>query len=131
MDIFESFATDEKLEVEGSWFPLTTKSSVLVGREGNTRYSARLRDAFSKNQIDLDAGGKDADNLADMLVVEVMADTILLGWKGLSYKGKAVEYSPEMARTMLRIKDFRKKVVEFSRTFAAYQAKAEEEQKNV
>ncbi len=130
MDIFAQYATDEQAEVEGRWFPLTSKAKLLVGRAGNTNFNTQLRAALAKNQIDLDAGGVDADNLAEGLIVDVMASTILLGWEGLEYKGRQVAYSPEMARTMLRIKDFRKKVTALSETLEAFKAKAEAEQGN-
>ena len=130
MDIFAQFATDESAEVEGRWFPLNKTAKLLLARSGNTNFNAQLRAALAKNQIDLDAGGVDADNLAEGLIVDVMATTILLGWEGLEYKGRAVSYSPEMARTMLRIKDFRKKVSGFSESMEAYRAKAETAQGN-
>ena len=130
MDIFAAYATDEKAELEGQWFPLGKDCSLLVARSGNAVYTAALRKALEKNQIDLEGGGPDADFLAESLIVDVMASTILLGWKGLSFKGKDVEHSCEMAKTMLRVKDFRKKVTNFSDNFEAFRVKAETAQGN-
>lgn len=130
MDIFAAFATDEKSENEGHWFQLSKTSKVLVARSGNPAYTSALRKAIEKNQIDLEGGGSDADFLAEGVMVDVMAHTVLLGWKGLSFKGKDVEYSVDMAKTMLRVKDFRKKIVGFSDNFEAFRVKAEEAQGN-
>lgn len=131
MDIFSTFATDEKAENEGHWFSLGKTSKVLVARAGNPDYTSALRKALEKNQIDLEGGGADADHLAEALMVDVMAATVLLGWKGLSFKGKDVEHSVEMAKTLLRVKDFRKKISGFSDNFEAFRVKAETEQGNV
>lgn len=130
MDIFATYATDEKAELEGQWFPLGKDCRVLVARAGNPAYTAALRKALEKNQIDLESGGPDADFLAESLMVDVMSATILLGWEGLSFKGKDVAHSVDMARTMLRVKDFRKKVTGFSDNFEAFRVKAETAQGN-
>jgi hypothetical protein len=131
MDIFAQYATDEKTEVEGATFQLSKTASVRVARAGNTRYTAALRKALEKNQLDLEGADAAADFLAETIMVEVMADTILLGWTGLSFQGKEVPYSAEMARNMLRVKDFRKKIAGFADNFEAFRAKAEEKQGNV
>lgn len=130
MDIFAAYATDEKAEVEGQWFPIGKDARLLVARAGNPSYTSALRKALEKNQIDLEGGGPDADALAENLMVDVMAGTILLGWEGLSFKGQEVKHSTEMAKTMLRIKDFRKKVSAFSDNFEAFRLKAEVAQGN-
>lgn len=130
MDIFATFATDEKAENEGKWFPLGKNARVLVARDGNPAYVAALRKSLEKNQIDLEGGGPDADYLAETLMVDVMAGNTLLGWEGLSFKGKVVEYSIEMARTLLRVKDFRKKIAGLASNFEAFRVKSEAEQGN-
>lgn len=130
MDIFATYATDEQLEVEGAWFDLSKTAKVRVARANNENYLATLRKKLNSNQHALDVGGKEADELAEGLIVEAMSETILLDWKGLQFKKKDVPYSKEMARTMLRIKDFRKRISGFADTFEAFKVKAEEEQGN-
>jgi hypothetical protein len=130
MDIFAAFATDEKLEVEGKWFPLSKTASVLVARSGNPDYIKQLRAKMKDAQLDL-SGGDEADQVAEEIMIDVMAETVLKGWKGIKDKaGAAVPYSVEQARTYLRVKDFRKKVSGFSESFEAFRVKAEEEQGN-
>ena len=65
---------------------------------------------------------------ARVMMEDVMAETLLLGWEGITQDGKPVPYSREQARTYLRIKDFRKKIAGFSDNFEAFRAKAEAEQ---
>lgn len=130
MDIFSAFATDEKLEVEGKWFPLSKTARVLVARAGNPNYVAALRKALEKNQLDLENSGPEADHLAEQVMIDVISSTILLGWEGLSFKGKATDHSVAAAKQFLQVKDFRKKITGFSESFAAFKVKADEEQGN-
>lgn len=130
MDIFATFASDEKAELEGQWFPLSKTAKVLVARSGNTNYVAALRKTLEKNQMDLNSGGPEAEQLAEQALIDVMSSTILLGWEDLSFQGKSVSYSVEMAKTMLRVKDFRKKVSGFADSFEAFRVKADVEQGN-
>lgn len=127
MDIFASFATDEALENEGKWFNLSKTAKVRVARSGNAKYIKQLRKKLEENRIDLDSQGDDANELAEKVMVEVIADTILLGWEGLEYRGKPLEYSRLNARLVLQLKDFRKKIVGFSESFEAFKLKQEEE----
>lgn len=131
MDIFATFATDEKAESEGQWFPLGKTAKVLVARAGNPAYTAALRKSLDKNAMALEGVGPDQDFLAETLMVDVISATVLLGWEDISFKGKTVEYSVEMAKTLLRVKDFRKKIVGFSDNFEAFRVKAETAQGNV
>lgn len=129
MDILSSYTTDEKLENEGKVFPLSKDSSLLVARSGNTKYVAMLRKQMQEAQLDL-ASGDEADQLAEAILIDVMAKTLLLGWKGLTEGGVEVAYSVEKAKEYLRIKDFRRKVSGFADNFEAFKLKAEAEQKN-
>lgn len=130
MDILSSYTTDEKLENEGKVFPLSKDSSLLVARSGNTKYVAMLRKQMQEAQLDL-ASGDEADQLAEAILIDVMAKTLLLGWKGLTEGGVEVTYSVDKAKEYLRIKDFRRKVSGFADNFEAFKLKAEAEQKNV
>lgn len=130
MDIFAAFATDEKLEAEGKWFPLSKTAKIRVARSGNPKYVALLRAKMKEAQLDL-SSGDEADQLAEEVLIDVMSQTILTGWEGITDKdGKAVPFSAEAARTYLRIKDFRRKVDGLSQNFEAFRVKAEAEQGN-
>jgi hypothetical protein len=129
MDIFSSFATDEKLETEGKVFPLSKTASVLVARSGNPKYVALLRKKMAEAQLDL-TSGDEGDQLAESILIDVMAETILLGWKGVQEAGTDVPYSVAKARDYLKLKDFRRKISGLSENFESFKLKAEVEQKN-
>jgi len=130
MDIFSTFATDEALEVEGKWFNLSKTTRVKVARAGNAKYVKLLRKKLDENRIDLDSQGEEANDLAEKIMVEVMADTILLDWEDIQFRGKPMEYSRLNARLLLQIKDFRKKVAGFSESFEAFKVADEVAQGN-
>jgi len=134
LDIFAEYATDEALENNGTIFPLARGASLLIARAGNRRYSRGISAAVDLKRVELEAGPNATEAaldaaavVSDEIFVEVMADTILLGWNKLAFKGKELEYSPENARMMLRIKDFRKLVAGLSERVEAFKVKAEVE----
>lgn len=130
MDIFSSFATDETLEVQGIWHNLSKTARVKVARSGNARYKAVLRAKFTAAQLDL-SQGEEADQLAEAVLIDVMAETILVGWEGLTYQGKEAPYSVELAKTFLKVKDFRAKIDGLAGNMEAFRIKADVAQGNV
>jgi len=130
MDIFSTFATDEVAEAEGRWFPLSKTAKVLVARTGNANYIKALRQRMKDNQIDAEDNSEENEKLVTSLIVETMAETILLGWKGLEYKGKAMEYTKANAVTLLEVKDFRKRISDIADKADSFRLKEEEEAGN-
>lgn len=130
MDIFEHFATDSLAETEGRELKLSKTAKLLVARASNRRHADAIRKAVEAGKIDLNDNSEQGNEVAEEVMIDIMADTILLGWSGISYQGRVVEYSPEMARTLLRIKDFRAKVNAFANNFENFKAKGEAAQGN-
>jgi hypothetical protein len=129
MDIFAAFATDSKLENEGKWFPLSKTARVLVARSGNEKYTEMLRAKLKEAQLD-GMPEKEANAVAEELVIDVLATTVLLKWEGLTYQGKPAPVSVEMAKVFLTVKDFRKKISGFADNFDAFRVQEEVEQGN-
>ena len=130
MDIFAKFATDEILEVEGRWVDLDKSSKIRVARMNNEKYQVEFRKQYAENKATLEKGDEEADELAKQIFISVMAQTILVGWEGIAYKGKAMKYSVENAKKLLQHKDFRVLVEAEASAFEGYRAKLEEEQGN-
>lgn len=128
VDIFAQYATDENLENNGTWFPLSGDARLLVARSGNRKYGKALTKHVELNRASLDLGGDTADALSDSIMVDVLAESILLGWENVAFKGADMPYSVENAKTLLAIKDFRKQVVQFADNVEGYKYKQESEQ---
>ena len=130
MDIFATYATDEVAELEGRWFPLSKKAKVLVARTGNAHYIKALRERMKENQIDSEDASEENEKLVTSLIVETMAETILLGWKELEYKGQGLEYSKKNAVMLLEVKDFCKRIGDIADKAESFRIKQEEEAGN-
>jgi len=130
MDIFATYATDEVAEVEGRWVPLSKTAKVLVARTGNPNYIKALRQRMKDNQIDPEDNSEENEKLVTGLIVETMAETILLGWKDIEYKGQKLEYSKKNAVTLLEVKDFRKRISDIADKAESFRIKQEEEAGN-
>ena len=128
LDIFAQYATDETLEENGTWFPVGGGARVLVARSGNRKYGKMLTKEVERNKKALDLNDDAADKLSEEIMIAVIADTILLGGEDVTFKGKALEYSPANARKLLAIKDFRKAVAQFADDVSAFKFKETEEQ---
>ena len=137
MDIFNQFATNEEAENKGTWFPFGD-CELLVARGGNRYYERLMMKLYNENRVvlegfdtDDDQKVEEADKASDKIMIEVMARTILKGWRGnFMYKGQPLEYSVENAKLVLQHRPFRIKVGEFADDSAAFELKKEVEQGN-
>ncbi len=127
MDIFKTFATDTAKETDGIWVDIGD-AQFLVARAGNQKYAKKLSKLFERNQKLLERKDAAADKLSEKLMVEVLAETILLDWKNVQYEDKDLAYSRESAEMLLNIKDFRKQIMQLSDDFNAYKMVQEDDQ---
>lgn len=127
LDIFEAYATDEEAEENGVWVPLGEDTELLIARDGNDECERLVERLMMEKADKLAAGGDLAKKAQREIEIEVTAATILKGWKGVSYKGEAIEYSDENARKVLQHKDFRRRVLFHARQRDAYLQKYEAE----
>jgi hypothetical protein len=129
-DLFTNFATDEVAENAGTWRDISPTASLLIARSGNRAYARMLSAEVEKNRLLLDAKGDAADAKSDDILVAVVAETILLDWKGITYKGADLPYSKANAQLVLRLKDFRALVQKLADETSSYKLKLEVEQGN-
>jgi hypothetical protein len=127
MDIYATYATDEDAEVNGVWQHLGD-ANLLIARANNPRYARMLTSLAEKHQLALDKGDDDSDALSNKLLIDVFAETILLGWENVSYNGESLPYTLENARKVLAHKDFRREVARLAESIDAYRVKVEEAQ---
>lgn len=128
MDVFAAYATDEKKELEGVWSDIGDGAQLLVARAGNRKYARLLGSQIEKHQRALDTKNDAADELSDKILAEVMAQTVLLGWKNIKFKGSELSYSVDNAKMLLAVKDFRSLVSRLSNDFDSYRVAQEEAQ---
>ena len=127
LDVFAQYATDETAELEGVWIP-HGDAKFLIARSGNRHYGKELSRLVEQNKVLLDAKDDAADKLSEQIMIDVLASTILLGWEGVGFKGQPLTYTKENAMMLLGVKDFRRKVVEWSDDLTHFKAKLVEDQ---
>jgi len=128
LDLFSQFATDENLENNGAWHDIGGDAKLLVARGGNRKYVKLLTKLVEQNKRILDGGGEAADAKSDEIMTTVIADTLLLGWEGVIYKGKELTYSGDNVKLVLGMKEFRKLVAKLADDQEAYRVREEAEQ---
>lgn len=109
IDLFKEFATNPQAEQEGVWEPYAEGVEFLIARSHNKAFDRMITSLVAKNKRILDSKGDAASAKSEELMIETMAKTILLGWKGdFQFQGQPMgEYTVEKAKKLLAIKDFR------------------------
>lgn len=142
MDIFAVFATDPNKELKGVWEAIGPAEKalpdgspdpdsvpmILVARANNRRYGRLLTAQYEANRTFLEQKTEASEELGERITVDIMAQSILLGWKNLTYQGEALPeaWSHESAKKLLSHGDFRTLVSKISNDTAKY--KIEQEQ---
>lgn len=112
---FARFRTDEAAENEGVWFEVGEGFEIKVARLGNRKHAetyARLTSTPAVRGVVADK--KLTDEQAIRIMVEAMADAILIDWKNLEEDGNPIPFSREKALELLDVKDFRALVHDFA-----------------
>lgn len=130
MDIFATYAVDESKELNGAAQKIGD-STFYIARAGNAKYVKLLQAEVEKHQKALDMKDDNADKVSDQIMIDVIAETVLLGWDDtVTYKGEAFPYSKANARELLSHKEFRREIMRRADDFSAYKATLEVEVKN-
>jgi hypothetical protein len=131
MDIRKVFGTDKKSEIEGTWIDIGKGVRIKVARIGNPENSKLAQKLWRPYRAAHRANSL-PDEVADELMIEAIARTILVGWEGVEADGKPLPYSYENAKALLsEVPDFRQLVWGFANEAATFRREQEEaEQKN-
>jgi hypothetical protein len=103
LDIDKVFGYDEAMARDGVKMILDSKGEqyFLVRRIPNPDYERRLSQEFRRNKKILDLETEDSEKLSQKLMADVLARTVLLGWEGISLKGKKLAFNHENAVKLL------------------------------
>jgi hypothetical protein len=100
MDV-SKFQTNKSMEEEGVWVDVDGNGTrIKVARINNARYKKYFQKITKpyKRQI---RTGTLSEDLAEKLLVDALANTILLDWKGFTKEGQDFPYSVDHARLFL------------------------------
>jgi len=111
MDIKKTFATDKEAEKGGVWFEIGEGGHVKIARLNNPIYRANFRKKIEPYRQAVEMGTMDDDS-ADKILIQVLAETIVVDWKGLTDEGENVPFTRDKAiELMTEYPDFRNFIV--------------------
>lgn len=126
LDIFAEFAVDDG----GVWHPYAGDVEFLIARANNAKFRRRISYFYEKHRRLLDGKSEAAEAKSNEIMATVMAETILLGWKGkVKFQGQVLEYSKPNAEKLLAVAPFREWVSKMSNDEHAYKVVKDEEDK--
>lgn len=130
MDI-KNLKTNLDLESEGVWQPAGEGCELKIARFGNP-LSSRLFSRYTRPyRRQIDNGTMDPDKQMEILC-RVLAESILLDWRGLKEGGKVLKYSTEEAkRVLIEYRELRELVEDYAKDAEAYRdSELEDSEKN-
>ena len=132
VDIFTDLALNQESEVGGVWVPYRGDVEFLIARSNNRKFRKLFTHQYKKNQRLVDSNTDAGEAKGDELLIDVLAQSVLLGWKGkLAIQGERLEYTVGNAKRLLAIPLFREWVSKQSDDIQAYKAVQDaEDQKN-
>lgn len=109
MDFFAEFAINQSVAKEGVFVPYSGDVEFKIAKHGTRAYRNFAAPLFQKNERVLKQKGDAAEDKATELIIAVMANVILVGWKGdLKYQGQPLgDYSVDKAKKLLAHESFR------------------------
>ena len=117
LDIFAEFAVAD----DGVWVPYRGDVEFLIARGNNPKFRRRISYFYEKNKRVLDGKGEVAEAKSNEIMAAVMAETILLGWKGkVAIRGEVLPYTKANAEKLLAVPLFREWVTKMSNDEHAY-----------
>jgi hypothetical protein len=111
-----SFKTSATAEQEGVWVEFDG-ARFLIARLNNSKHAAGFAQLLRPFR-----GAKIPEDKQRELMIESMADHILLGWEGVTNDGKPFPYTRENAVIALKIPDFADQITVFARDMELFRA---------
>lgn len=124
MDLSTLKIDTEGKAVEGVWFDYGEGCRLLIARLGNRKFADYHRRLLKRHQHLVDTGRMPLD-LSRKLFAESCANTVLLGWEGITEGPDELPYSVEKAQEILadpKYEVFANDVMEFARGLEAFRA---------
>lgn len=125
MNTYASFKTDPKIEEDGVLLELAGAGTFTVARAGggNKAFAKRLEALMKPHRRQVQRGSMQND-VAEAIMHQVYAETILLGWEGVTdEKGETLEFSQAAAKKLFKdLPDLFRIIQETAQDSALYRA---------
>ncbi len=131
MEIVKQFAVDNEKAAHGVWVPISQDARLKIARTNNPNFRRVFRKLIAPYTAAIRTNSL-SDDLDEKIMVQAMAETILVDWQGITENGEPVPYTVEKAKEYLMHEPFREMVSTFSRDLELFkQAQDEETEKNL
>lgn len=91
---------DPDKAAHGVWIPYEDEIEFLVARANTPEYREAVRKITRQNKRQIENGTM-SEAKSDRIMADLMAEHILVGWRGLSNNGEEFEYTRENAVAFL------------------------------
>ena len=126
-DVKKLFGTDASKEKDGVWYDLADGLRMRIARIGNPNYQKTFQ-KLSKPHRRAIRRGTLPDEVAEKLLIQCMAETIVLDWSGVEDEGVEIPYSKEAVITILtRYPELRNYINDIANELEAFQEELDEE----
>jgi hypothetical protein len=128
MELRKTFKTNKQKESDGVWFQIDEQGAKLkIARANNINYKAAQQKKMSRYKHAARAKTI-PDSAWEEMFNELIAETILLDWEGITENGKPLPYSTEAALQYLTdMKDFRELVMGYADDMANFKDELDED----
>ena len=125
-----SLKTDSDLETNGVWVDWQMGVRLRIARAGNAAFDAKFQELQMPHLNGMRTGTL-PEGMAELLLKEACAETILLDWGGIETdEGEPLPYSAQQALEFFQdegLRDLYKFVLVTSQTFSHYRVRLDEE----
>ncbi len=100
---YEMFATDSALEKNGIALDYGEAGTIVIARAGgsNTKFQTRFQALMRPYRMQMQNGTMD-DDVANRLMAEAFAETVVLGWSGVKGSdGEELEFTQDNVKKLL------------------------------
>ena len=127
MDLKKNYLTDKVAEVEGLNKDFGDGCFIKIARIGNSEYKKYFQKITKPYQKAIRRGVL-SDEIADKLLIDAMANKIVLGWSGMTEDDKPVEYSVENCiRILTTYTDLKDQIQEIANEMESFKAEDDED----
>lgn len=127
MSFIKRYKTDKSAETEGVWVVLDDEVEIKVARLNNKEAS----DLRAKLQKPYKNFSTIPDKVNEDILIKVIAQAVLKGWKGVEDEKGSIEFSPASAEKVLKdFPDFLNDVITAAAARETFQTESLEASKN-
>jgi hypothetical protein len=127
MDLKKNYATDKEAEISGIDKDFGDGCFIKIARIGNAEYKKYFQKITKPYQKAIRRGVL-SDEIADKLLIDALANRIVLGWSGMTEDDKPIAYSVENCiRILTEYPDLKDQIQEIANEMESFKTEDDEE----